>query len=82
MMNAKTYTERYQETQAVINEFHEACQLGHPHGWAYEAGWLQSSLARVIMALPRAQREAELASLRRQARAIEAVHVVSNLVKE
>ena len=82
MMNAKTYTERYQETQAVINEFHEACQLGPTHGWAYEAGWLQSALARVIMALPRAQREAELASLRRQAREIEATHVVSILVKE
>jgi rhamnogalacturonyl hydrolase YesR len=82
MTNSKTYTQQYQETQAVINEFHEACQLGHPHGWAYEAGWLQSALARVIMTLPRAQREDELALLRRQAREIEAVHVVSNLVKE
>ena len=81
-MNAKTYTQQYQETQAVINHFHEACQLGHPHGWAYEAGWLQGALARVIMALPRSQREAELASLRQQARQIEATHVLSILVKE
>jgi len=82
MTTAKNYAERYQETQAVINEFHNACQLGHQHGWAYEAGWLQSALARVIMALPRAQREAELASLRRQARDIEAVHVVSSLMQK
>ena len=81
-MPKTNYTEEYEATQAAINQFHDACQLGHPHGWAYEAGWLQSALARVIMALPRAQREAELAALRRQVREIEAVHVVSNLVKE
>ena len=74
-----TYSEQYQETQDIINQFHEACQLSHPHGWAYEAGWLQSALARVIMALPRTQREAELASLRRQARNIESAHVVDCL---
>ena len=80
-MPRMNYTEEYQATQAAINQFHEACQLGHPHGWAYEAGWLQSVLARVIMGLPRARREAELASLRQQARAIEAVHVVGALIK-
>ena len=75
------YTQEYQSTQAVIDEFHRACQLSTQHGWAYEAGWLQSVLARVIMALPRARREAELASLREQAHAIEAVHVVGALIK-
>ena len=82
MTPAGNYTQRYQETQAAINEFHQACQLGHQHGWAYEAGWLQSALARVIMALPRRQREEELAVLRQQAREIEAVHVVSTLVNK
>ena len=80
-MPRTNYTEEYEATQAAINQFHEACQLGHPHGWAYEAGWLQSAFARVLMALPRAQREAELASLRQQAHAIEAVHVVGALIR-
>ena len=75
------YTEEYAATQAAINQFHDACQLGHPHGWAYEAGWLQSAFARVLMALPRAEREAELASLRQQTHDIEAVHVVGALIR-
>lgn len=80
-MPRTNYTEEYAATQAAIDQFHRACQLGHPHGWAYEAGWWQSAMARVLMRLPRAQREAELASLREQAHAIEAVHVVGALIK-
>lgn len=77
--SAKNYTQQYHETQAVINEFHEACQLGNSHGWAYEAGWLQSSYARVLMALPRRQRQEELAVLRQQARNIEHAHIIRTL---
>jgi rhamnogalacturonyl hydrolase YesR len=82
MMHAKTYTEQYQETQAVINHFHEACQLSTQHGWAYEAGWLQSAMARVLMRLPRSQRQTELEGLARQAHEMEAQQILRNLSRE
>jgi hypothetical protein len=74
------YTQEYAATQAAINQFHEACQLSH--GWAYEAGWWQSAMARVLMALPRSQREQELAVLARQARDMEQQAILQNLSRE
>jgi hypothetical protein len=76
------YTQEYAATQAAINQFHEACQLSHSHGWAYEAGWWQSAMARVLMALPRSQREQELAVLARQARDMEQQAILQNLSRE
>ena len=76
------YTEEYQATQAAIDQFHQACQLSTQHGWAYEAGWWQSAMARVLMRLPRSQREQELAGLARQAREMEAQVIVRNLSRE
>ena len=76
------YTEEYAATQAAIDQFHEACQLSTQHGWAYEAGWWQSAMARVLMRLPRSQREQELAGLARQAREMEAQVIVRNLSRE
>ena len=76
------YTEEYAATQAAIDQFHQACQLSTQHGWAYEAGWWQSAMARVLMQLPRSQREQELAGLARQAREMEAQVIVRNLSRE
>ena len=76
------YTEEYQATQAVIDQFHQACQLSTQHGWAYEAGWWQSAMARVLMQLPRGQRQTELEGLARQARDMEAQAIVQNLSRE
>ena len=76
------YTEEYAATQAAIDQFHQACQLSTQHGWAYEAGWWQSAMARVLMRLPRSQREQELAGLARQAREMEAQVIVRNLSRE
>ena len=81
-MPRMNYTEEYQATQAAIDQFHEACQLSTQHGWAYEAGWWQSAMARVLMRLPRSQREQELAGLARQAREMEAQQIVRNLSRE
>ena len=81
-MPRMNYTEEYAATQAAIDQFHEACQLSTQHGWAYEAGWWQSAMARVLMRLPRSQREQELAGLARQAREMEAQVIVRNLSRE
>ena len=81
-MPRMNYTEEYQATQAAIDQFHQACQLSTQHGWAYEAGWWQSAMARVLMRLPRSQREQELAGLARQAREMEAQVIVRNLSRE
>lgn len=80
-MPRMNYTEEYAATQAAINQFHQACQLSHSHGWAYEAGWLQSALARVLMALPRKQREQELAGIVRHTREMEARVIVRSLIE-
>ena len=76
------YTEEYQDTQDVISRFHQACDLGrdHGYGYAYEAGWWQSAMARVLMALPRSQRDRELEFLRDKANQIEAEQVVRQLI--
>ena len=76
------YTEEYQATQAAINQFHQACDLGrdHGYGYAYEAGWWQSAMARALMALPRSQRDRELEFLRDKANQIEAEQVVRQLI--
>jgi hypothetical protein len=78
------YTQEYAATQAAINQFHQACDLGrdHGYGYAYEAGWWQSAMARVLMALPRSQREQELAVLARQARDMEQQAILQNLSRE
>ena len=83
-MPRMNYTEEYQATQAAINQFHQACDLGrdHGYGYAYEAGWWQSAMARVLMRLPRSQREQELTGLARQAREMEAQVIVRNLSRE
>jgi hypothetical protein len=81
-MPRMNYTEEYAATQAAIDQFHEACQLSTQHGWAYEAGWWQSAMARVLMALPRSQREQELAGLARQARDMEQQAILQNLSRE
>ena len=76
------YAQEYVATQAAIDQFHEACQLSTQHGWAYEAGWWQSAMARVLMQLPRSQRQTELEGLARQARDMEAQAIVRNLSRE
>ena len=83
-MPRMNYTEEYQDTQDVISRFSQACDLGrdHGYGYAYEAGWWQSAMARVLMRLPRSQREQELAGLARQAREMEAQVIVRNLSRE
>ena len=83
-MPRMNYTEEYAATQAAINQFHQACDLGrdHGYGYAYEAGWWQSAMARVLMALPRSQREQELAVLARQARDMEQQAILQNLSRE
>ena len=81
-MSKINYTQEYQHTQDVINRFSQACDLGrdHGYGYAYEAGWWQSAMARVLMALPRSQRDRELEFLRDKANQIEAEQVVRQLI--
>lgn len=81
-ITTKNYTQEYQNTQDVINRFSQACNLGrdHGYGWAYEAGWLQSAYARVLMSLPRNVRDQELKVLHNKANQIEAEQVVRQLI--
>ena len=64
--------------QDTIRKFSHVCEQAR--GWAYEAGWLSSAYLRVIMCLPRAQREEELRMLADQTKALEAEMIMSQLM--
>jgi hypothetical protein len=51
-------------------------------GYAYEAGWLSSAYHRVLMSLPRAQREQELGLIEAEIKRLEAEQIMSALTKK
>ena len=68
------------QAQDAIRKFSRVCE--QTRGWAYEAGWLSSAYLRVIMSLPRAQREEELRMLADQTKALEAEMIMSSLMNK
>ena len=68
------------QAQDAIRKFSHVCEQAR--GWAYEAGWLSSAYLRVIMSLPRAQREEELRMLADQTKILEAEQIIAELSKK
>lgn len=69
-----------QATQDTIQRFSRACEASR--GYAYEAGWLTSTLNRVLMDLPRARREEEIRMLADQTKMLEAEQIMSTLMNK
>lgn len=69
-----------QQAQETLRRFSRVSEK--IRGYAYEAGWLSSAYLRVIMSLPRAQREEELRLLEQQTRDLEAEMIVSALMNK
>ena len=76
-MQLNDYTTNWEETGEVLKKFHVACN--QTHGWPYEAGWLSSTLQRLISTLPLDQMEQELEMFKSQTRQLEAIAIVSKL---
>lgn len=66
--------------QDCLRQFTRGCEAVHGYAWA--AGWLSSAYLRMVMSLPRAQRERELAMLEDETRRLEAQQIVFALTKE
>ena len=65
------------QAQATIRAFSEISEKSF--SYAYTAGWLSSAYLRVIMCLPRAQREEELGMLRQETQRLEQQHLIQTL---
>lgn len=82
-MRIQNWTRWHQESDQAhdtIRAFSRVCEK--TRGYAYEAGWLSSSYLRVVMSLPRAQREQELALIESEIKRLEAEQIMSALTKE
>ena len=77
IQNWDRWHQESQQAQAIINKFSRVAEK--THGYAYEAGWLSSAYLRVIMCLPRAQREEELGMMRQETQRLEQQHLIQTL---
>lgn len=78
IQNWDRWHQESQTTQSTLRRFSQVTEK--TRGYAYEAGWLSSALIRVIMSLPRAQREQELKLIEDEIRRLEAEQIVSTLM--
>jgi hypothetical protein len=65
----------------VVDRFSRTCSGSNAPNYAYEAGWWSSMVKRLLMEVPRAQREREIRYLEDQIRKMEAQQIVSALTK-
>ena len=84
-MKVQNWDRWHKEKDAVsdaVDEFSRTCS-GHTAGnYAYEAGWWSSMVKRLLMEVPRAQRESELRYLRDQSRQMEAQRIMRTLMQK
>ena len=75
----------HEEKDAVsdmVDRFSQACQIEGKTNYAYEAGWWSSMTKRLLMEVPRAQRDRELRSLEDQIRKMEAQQIMNALIRQ
>jgi hypothetical protein len=65
------------QAQESMRQFTRTCEATNGYAWA--AGWLSTAYLRMVMSLPRAQRERELAMLEVETKRLEAQQIVSAL---
>ena len=73
----------HREKDAVsdtVDRFSQVCQV-NGNSYAYEAGWWSSMTKRLLMEIPRAQRERELRSLEDQIKRMEAQQIMTTLMR-
>jgi hypothetical protein len=68
------------QAQESMRQFTRTCDATNGYAWA--AGWLSSAYLRMVMSLPRAQRERELEMLKTETRRLEAQQIVTALTRE
>lgn len=79
-MRIQNWTRWHQESdqaQATIRKFSEVSVKSF--SYAYTSGWLSSAYLRVIMSLPRAQREEELRMMREETQRLEQQQIIQTL---
>lgn len=84
-MKVQNWDRWHQEKDAVsdvMDRFSQVCQVNGKTNYAYEAGWWSSMTRRLLMEIPRAQREREIRSLEDQIRQMEARRIVQTLMRE
>ena len=65
------------QAQESMRQFTRTCEATNGYAWA--AGWLSSAYLRMVMSLPRAQRERELKMLAAETQRLEAQQIVAAL---
>ena len=65
----------------TVDRFSRVCQVNGNTNYAYEAGWWSSMVKRLLMEVPRAQREREIRYLEEQIRKMEAQQIVTTLMR-
>ena len=65
----------------TVDRFSRACQTEGKTNYAYEAGWWSSMTKRLLMEVPRAQRDRELRSLEDQIKKMEAQQIMNVLMR-
>ena len=83
-MKVQNWDRWHREKDAVsdtVDRFSRTCQAGNQVNYAYEAGWWSSMTKRLLMEVPRAQRDRELRSLEDQIRKMEAQQIMSTLMR-
>ena len=83
-MKVQNWDRWHREKDAVsdtVDAFSRACQVDGKTNYAYEAGWWSSMTKRLLMEVPRAQRDRELRSLEDQIRKMEAQQIMNTLMR-
>lgn len=80
IQNWDRWHQESQATQATLRRFSRIVEQAR--GYAYEAGWLSSAYLRVVMSLPRSQREQELKLIEDEIRRLEAEQIISRLMNK
>jgi len=83
-MKVQNWDRWHEEKDAVsdvMDRFSRVCQVNGNTNYAYEAGWWSSMTKRLLMEIPRAQRERELRSLEDQIRQMEARQIMTTLMR-
>ena len=80
IQNWDRWHQESQATQETLRRFSKVVE--QTRGYAYEAGWLSSAYLRVVMSLPRAQREQELALIEDEIKRLEAEQIIAKLTNK
>jgi hypothetical protein len=84
-MRVQNWDRWHQEKDTVsdtVDRFSRTCSAGNAPNYAYEAGWWSSMVKRLLMEVPRAQRESEIRYLEDQIRKMEAQQIVAALIQK